>query len=336
MFLLGKFFLILAIISSFALTNFCADWRKVKSNTLAWLHSIYFVNENRGWITGSSGTLLATEDGGNSWMPSRKFTEDTIRDVYFSNEQEGWILTEKSVYSVGQLSPSSIWETTDGGKNWEPMKFEDEGKERLVRFFFSKEGTGRVVGEAGTLFEMSSGTKIWKKQRVPVRYLLLDGSFLDNTKGSIVGGGGSALFTDDGGLSWKPAVFTRKDNTKLNSIFFINQNIGWIAGAGGKIYSTNNGGKRWREQHSKITQDLSDIFFINTAEGWAVGDQGAILHTTTAGNIWENTSLSDVKHKLERVFSNGKKVWAVGFGGTIMVYDKEETENKKAAKSPVL
>lgn len=334
--MLKKFFLSLALIFSFFSVNLCADWQKVKSNTLAWLHSGCFVNENKGWIAGSNGTLLVTENGGNSWLPTKKFTEDAIRDIHFNDENQGWILTEKNVFSAGQSSPSAIWETSDGGNNWQRMKLDGEGKERLVRFFFSKEGTGRTVGEAGTVFEMRSGAKIWKKQSIPVRYLLLDGVFVDKTKGLIIGGGGSALFTEDDGASWKSSAFTKKVNTKLNSVFFINQNIGWIAGAGGKIYSTNNGGKRWREQISPAAQDLSDIFFINTAEGWAVGDDGAILHTTTAGNIWKNTSLGEVKHKLEKVFSNGKKVWIVGFGGTIMVYEKQNAESNKSNKSPVL
>lgn len=316
--------------------NIRADWQKVKSNTLAWLHAVYFVNQNRGWIAGSNGTLLITEDGGSSWTATGKFTEDTIRDIYFSDENHGWLLAEKDIYGGGgQFSPSSILETSDGGKTWEKVKLEGEGKERLVRIFFSKEGTGRTVGEAGTMFEMQHGAKVWKKQNIPVRYLLLDGSFLDQKKGLIVGGGGSAFFTEDSGNSWKPSVFAKKANAKLNSVFFINRNIGWTVGANGKIYSTNNGGKLWRGQNSGVAQNLFDVFFMNTAEGWAVGDEGTILHTTTAGNIWEEVS-SNTKHKLERVFFNGKKVWVVGFGGTIMVYESEKDKSKKSAQLPVL
>lgn len=328
-------FFILSVVVIAACLNIYADWQKVKSNTLAWLHAVYFVNPNKGWIAGSGGTILTTENGGMSWTLTKKFTDDTIRDIYFADENHGWLLAEKSIYGGGQISPSSILETIDGGNTWKSVTFDGEGKERLVRIFFSKEGTGWAVGEAGTMFEMQKDQRNWKKMSVPVRYLLLDGSFFTQTKGLIVGGGGSTFFTEDGGVSWKPAIFTKKANTKLNSVFFINQNIGWIVGANGKIYSTNNGGRRWREQNSKVAKDLFDVVFTNTAEGWAVGDEGTLLHTTTAGNIWEADE-PNTKHKLERVFFSGEKVWVVGFGGTIMVYEPGRIKNINSAQPPVL
>lgn len=329
----GKFFIVLTLISALC-PNAFADWQKVKSNTLAWLHAVYFVDAKKGWVAGSSGTMLATGDGGKTWLPVNKFTDDTIRDIYFSDADHGWALIEKDVYASGAASPSSILETSDGGNSWKKAVLEGEGKERLVRFFFSKSGVGRVVGEAGTMFELQEKNAVWKKANVPVRYLLLDGVFTDQNKSLIIGGAGAAYFTDDG-ISWKPAIFTNKALTKLNSVFFVNQNIGWIVGAEGKIFSTNNGGRRWREQNSKTTQNLYDVCFLNTAEGWAIGDEGLILHTMTAGNVWEPDN-SNTRHKLERIFYNGEKAWVVGFGGTIMFYAPEKGENYKSAQPPVL
>ena len=330
---ISKLLILLALIATVC-PNVFADWRKVKSNTLAWLHAVYFVDTQKGWVAGSNGTMLKTEDGGKNWQIINKFTDETIKDVYFSDENHGWALTEKDIYSSGAASPSSILETFDGGKSWRKATLEGEGKERLVRLFFSKEGAGRAVGEAGTMFELQENAGNWKKINLPVRYLLLDGSFTDQNKSLIIGGGGATYFTDDG-VSWKPALFTNKFASKLNSVFFINQNVGWIVGAEGKIFSTNNGGKRWREQTSKVTQNLYDVCFINTAEGWAVGEDGLILHTTTAGNVWEADD-ANTRHKLERIFYNGEKAWVVGFGGTIMVYESEKDKTNKNITAPVL
>lgn len=300
-----------------------ADWTKRNSQTLAWLHSVYFVNENKGWIVGSSGAFLTTDDGGATWKQTKKFTEDNIRDVYFSDSQNGWLLCEGDVYGAGGASPSYLMETTDGGANWRKINFAD-GRERVARIFFSKDGYGFAVGESGAFWAMQDDKKTWKKHLLPVRYLMLDGAFTDNLHGSLVGGSGSALFTEDGGLTWNPAtVDQRGDAAKLNSIFFINQRVGWTVGGGGKVLFTNNGGKLWHEQNSNVSANLSDVFFISTAEGWAVGDDGAILHTTTAGNLW-SVEKTSVRHKLERVFFVGQKGFAVGFGGTILIYDKTQ------------
>lgn len=312
-----------------------ADWKKINSNTFAWLHSVYFVNQNKGWIVGSNGTFLETNDGGATWQAIKNITQDNIRDVYFADEKHGWILAEKDLFSGGDVSPSYILETFDGGANWQKVNLQDEGRERLVRIFFSKDGFGRAVGEAGTFYAMQNDKNTWKKTNLPVRFLLLNGSFFNQNSGLVVGGGGTALFTEDGGNTWNKASFTSKANSKINSVFFINQRVGWAVGAEGKIYTTVNGGKLWREQNSNLKQDLFDVFFINTAEGWAIGDGGTILHTTTAGNIWNPLPIN-VKHKLERLFFVGKKGWAVGFGGTIMKFDSATLEKNESKPAPLL
>ena len=312
-----------------------ADWTKINAGTLSWLYSVYFVDENKGWIVGSQGTFLKTIDGGKSWNAGKKFTEDTIRDVYFADENHGWILCERDIFSSGSLPSSYIWETFDGGAKWKSVTFDGEGKERLVKIFFTKDGFGRAIGEAGTVFSMQDDKKIWKRGRLPVQYLMLGASFFDQNHGLLVGGNGTSIFTDDGGVNWKQSTFTNKSTTKLNSVFFINERVGWSVGSLGKIYTTNNGGKLWREQNSTVNSDLLDVYFLNTAEGWAIGDKGTTLHTTTGGNIWVDVS-NVSKHRLERIFFTGKKGWAVGFGGTVMAYDPVTKEKTNTAPPPVI
>ena len=303
-----------------------ASWTKKNSGTLAWLHSVYFVDDHRGWIAGSNGTLLTTDDGGASWKQTKKFNDDNIRDVYFADAQNGWLLCERDVYGGDVLSPSYLLKTSDGGANWERVQVLNQGRERVVKIFFTKNENGFAVGEAGAIWQTTDDKSVWKKLTLPVRYLMLDGAFADNLHGSLVGGGGTTLFTEDGGLTWNPAAVDRTNAAvKLNSIFFVNKNVGWTVGGQGRILFTNNAGKLWHEQNSNVSNNLFDIFFVNTAEGWAVGDDGAILHTTTAGNVWNAEATSD-RHKLEKVFFIGQKGFAVGFGGTLLVYDRTRSD----------
>lgn len=312
----------------FLVTVFCfqtadAGWSRQNSGTLAWLHSIYFLDENRGWIAGSRGTVLTTGDGGKTWTRTVKFTGDTIRDVYFADARSGWILCERDFYAGGgggAISPSYLMKTSDGGASWEKIEF-GHGRERIARMFFTKSGDGYAIGEFGALFTLADDGKTWKKMRAPSSYLLLDGVFTDERHGALVGGGRTILFTEDSGLNWNRAtVFGKSENLRLNAVFFVNQKTGWAVGAGGKIYLTVNGGRFWREQTSNVAGDLTDVYFLDTSEGWAVGDRGAMLHTTTAGNVW-NAVETGVTHKLEKIVFVGKKGFAVGFGGTILVSD---------------
>ncbi len=306
-----------------------AGWTKQDANTLAWLHDVYFINSNKGWIAGSGGTLLATNDGGRNWKKTINFSQDTFKQVYFSDENNGWLLCERSIYNRGTNSSSYLLKTSDGGKSWDTINFTGGERTRIAKVFFNKNGLGLAVGEAGALFTLQDDKQTWKKSPPPVRYLMLDGVFTDESRGAIVGAGGSIIFTEDKGSTWNPATIAGKVDTKLNSLFFVNQKTGWTVGTNGKILQTINGGKFWREQNSTVDSNLTDIFFNNTAEGWTIGDEGTILHTMTAGNVWtpENTQ---VKHKLEKIVFIGKNGWIVGFGGTILNFNESKSDKSSA------
>lgn len=305
-----------------------AEWIKQNAGTFSWLHSVYFVNQTRGWIVGSKGTYLETTDGGKTWKTAAKFTDDNIKDVYFADEDTGWVLCERDIFSSGSLSPSYIMKTENGGQTWANQNLEGEGSERLARMFFPKNAGGWAVGEAGTLYAMQTDLKTWKKVPIPVRYLMLDGNFSSGRSGILVGGRGASIFTEDGGLTWNPSNFTAKPQTKLSAVFFINDRQAWAVGAEGRIFTTSNGGKFWREQLSNVKQDLFSVWFLNSAEGWAVGDKGTILRTQSGGNVWIEVEAPAI-HKLERVVFVGNRGWAVGFGGTILSYDPSKPAKPK-------
>lgn len=332
MFSFKNFLIVISCLVCFQ-TARAADWTPQKSGTLSWLHDVFFINENKGFIAGSNGTFLSTTDGGKSWRAQDKFTGDTIAQIYFSDENTGWLLCEKSVYAGGAIGSSYLLKTADGGAHWEKIDF-GGGRERVTRVFFAKNGFAMAIGETGVLFALQDDAKTWKRITSPTRYLLLDGSFTDEFHGTIVGAGGSVLFTEDAGATWTQAILSNGAKTRLNKVFFINRKLGWTTGGEGKIYQTINGGKTWRLQTSGVAQNLTDIFFLNTAEGWAIGDEGTILHTTTAGNVWTTVN-SKIKHRLEKVFFTKRKGWAVGFGGTILSFDGTKTDNETGLKPQI-
>jgi len=329
MFFAKKIIFVLCCLICFQ-TAKAADWKIQESGTFAWLRDVYFLNANKGFIAGSSGTLLLTEDGGKSWKPQKTFTEDTIKQVYFSDENTGWLFCQKNIYNRGADAPSYLLKTIDGGASWEKTNL-TSGRERIAKIFSNKNGLMMAVGESGVLFVLQDDGKSWKKTALATQYLLLDGGFTDEFRAVIVGAGGSVFFTEDAGASWNKAFVSGDVKTKFNRVFFVNKNSGWAVGTQGKIYQTFNGGKSWRAQTSGVAADLTDVFFLNTAEGWAVGDGGAILHTTTAGNIWTAINQS-VNRKIERIFFVGGKGFAVGFGGTILSLDRAETNDDLPAK----
>jgi photosystem II stability/assembly factor-like uncharacterized protein len=294
-----------------------AEWVKQNANTLAWLHDIYFFDETRGFIAGSGGAFLETKDGGKSWTKRKNFTADKILQIHFSDDYTGWLLCERDIFSRGAKAVSYLMKTTDGGETWERAEFKDAGRARIARIFFNAQGRGFAIGESGAFFELRDDGN-WERSASTIRYLLLDGAFFDSARGAMVGGGGTAYFTEDAGANWIQANLAGTSAAKLNALYFADRKNGWTVGTGGKILQTASGGKTWREQNSGVTKDLFDVFFKNASEGWAVGDEGVILRTNTGGNVWV-AEQTGTKHKLEKVLFVGGKGFAVGFGGTILV-----------------
>ncbi len=74
------------------------------------VYSLFFLDENRGWICADYGQIIATTNGGKDWQIIRHGgeTEPHLFDIEFTNENEGW--------ACG--STGTLLRTTDGGTTW--------------------------------------------------------------------------------------------------------------------------------------------------------------------------------------------------------------------------
>jgi hypothetical protein len=104
-----------------------------------------FIDNATGWISGASGTILKTTDGGNSWNLQATGTNFALFSVDFIDADKGW--------ASGPLG--TLLHTTDGGNNWTadslftPASFEN--------VFFVSPQTGWIVGDAGMILKTTTG-----------------------------------------------------------------------------------------------------------------------------------------------------------------------------------
>jgi photosystem II stability/assembly factor-like uncharacterized protein len=316
-------------------------WTKQRSGSLAWLHAIYFLDENKGWAVGGRGTLLLTEDGGLTWRKGARPTEDALRDVNFSDEQNGWLVCERSIYDLKTKDEPRTYllRTLDGGATWKKVNVTASDVDaRLVRALFTEAGRGWAFGEEGALYTTRDGGESWVKQRVPTRNLLLGGWFLNSEQGWLVGAGATLLQTTDGGETWRmgtligPGLASGRNadagRVRFNAASFVDKRRGWAVGSEGRVFKTTDGGRTWGEQDSNVQADLYDVKFLDELEGWAAGAQGTLIHTSDGGKRWEVVP-SGTNHALERLcFIGRNRGWVVGFGGTIISYAPQSTPSK--------
>lgn len=315
--------LFLILLPVFAFSQ--SGWARQRTGSFAWLHSLFFLDQNRGWAVGSKGTILATTNAGNSWEPRSAATSDIIRDIFFIDENNGWLVCEKNVYDLKTKEEPRTYlkRTRDGGADW--IRVDIKGIDvdaRLTRTVFSSRTHGWTFGEGGLIFSTKDEGVTWTRVTSPTRHLLLGGIFVDDNRGWLVGAGSTIIQTADGGETWHQTQLPQINNSEVRfaATSFAGNRLGWAVGSSGLIFNTVNGGRTWQQQKSGVDVDLFDVRFLNGSEGWAVGAEGTIVRTSDGGTHWTRER-SGTEHPLERVFfADRTHGWAVGFGGTIVAF----------------
>ena len=104
------------------------------------LNSIFFLDENYGWVAGRSGRLAKTTDGGRTWKKATEIrNEFKMRDLVFTDRDHGW--------AVGD--DGAILHTPDGGATW--LDYSQPGVADLRDLVFLGKKTGWAVGLSGAV-----------------------------------------------------------------------------------------------------------------------------------------------------------------------------------------
>jgi photosystem II stability/assembly factor-like uncharacterized protein len=317
------------------------EWSAQSSGALAKLYGVFFVNRDHGWIVGSNGTLLATEDGGAKWLrqtlPERQRSE-ALNDVWFFNPDRGLLLGEYGLFNrKGDIDLSEkvfLLMSKDRGANWEAGTLRRPPDSILLRMSFANDQLGWAVGESGTIQRTIDGGATWTLQDAPTRKLFYDVAAVDDNHAWVAGASGTILRTVDGGRNWDEQ--SSGVTEALRAVHFVDPQRGWAVGGKGTIISTANGGARWRRQTSGLELNLNDVVFLKAKggpaevpmEGWIAGDRGLLLHTTDGGATWGNVDLG-ARANLSRLFFIAPDCgWVVGTSGAIFKYGQVTNQQK--------
>ena len=102
-----------------------AHWHLQRSGVGCPLYSVWFLDERVGWAAGgwshpyrhdSTGVLLMTTDGGQTWKPTSKLLLPKIRKIRFSDRDNGFAVGDASA-----MFPSGAFITQTGGLDWRPV-----------------------------------------------------------------------------------------------------------------------------------------------------------------------------------------------------------------------
>lgn len=274
-------FIILLNAVSFAQWESLNNFPEVDSLT-----SVVFVNDEVGFISTSDGAILKTTNSGNDWLVSNIDTQPVkIERLFFVDELTGWAVGDK------------IYKTIDGANSWIPNFSDIETKFSSV--YFTDPQNGYAFGHSYNLTVGYDFQAIWKTNNGNS----WEWDFFSTLPIEIWGDEKDIWVTENnriykcGGKSGHGFIHTSSlgissFDVKINSIYFINDNLGYAAGDFGLILRTTNAGQIWDTLYYQGT-NLNDIVFIDSINGIAVGDNSQILRTMDGGNSWIAYDLGD-------------------------------------------
>jgi len=262
---------------------------------------------------GSSGLLLRTNNGGETWMqPGVRPTTD-IRNL----ER----LDSGTIWAAG--AAGTLLRSLDGGRNW--TGFPADSADNFYDVDFVDDQHGWAVGDKGLIRATSDGGYKWTDQSsgsVGTFYAL---AMASTTTGIIVGDLGKAYRTTNGGDTWTPVdapnpiplrdvaragahtfavgganVYRLDDGsaswatipvdqaTELRAVHFADDHAGWLADASGKVFQSLNSGASWTRQYVSPTVPVYGVYAASADVVWAVGEGGHLWRTNNGGDTWND------------------------------------------------
>ncbi len=239
------------------------------------------------------GTVLRSDDRGESWQFSPTPTKRTLFGVAFADADHAW--------AVGDHG--TVLRTRDGGSTWVSVsveaidEFGDFGPLTAILFDVAAIGPEEVwiSGDFGTLIHTKDGGDSWDRLILPEEtfgdgYLadrLFNGiEFDDRDNGWIAGEFATGLRTVDGGQTW-----TNREEISgaISDIYLFDIGASGeravAGGVGGVVVQTEDNGKVWTAKDVPTTAGLFTAA-LRGNRAILAGDRGEVVATRDGGRTW--------------------------------------------------
>ena len=306
-------------------------WTRVNVPTNQYLKSVCFVDSLYGWISGDSGTIIHTIDGGNTWIHQATQTNNEIPVVFFLNRNLGWAASYNS-----DTSPygTILMKTTNGGATWQSQPYPVPDL-FMTCILFTDPLHGWMGGKPNAIVKTTDGGVTWNQAAIDTSILaffpILDIQFYDQKYGYACGGildiAGVIWRTTNGGDSWSamdPAYAPADEVHRLHLFDSLN-----VMGAGGDpdfgygvgMIRTSDGGSIWTYDELDIQGNAYDLDFRNTTEAWApLGPKRKLIYSLDSGLTWTPVPTPDSTAIYDMTFPDSIHGFAVGKNGAFIKY----------------
>jgi photosystem II stability/assembly factor-like uncharacterized protein len=302
-----------------------SQWRPINNHTgSGWLNSVFFSDDDHGWIAGDGGTILKFDSGLFNWNRVESGTTKSLRSIAFFNNEMGFSAgadgvllyssnrgnnwSNKSLGITNDLNKIFIYnesvayiagdnglllKTTNSGSNWFPVSTTSYTKD-FLSVWFTSESIGFIGTDSSSLLKTTDGGATWTEIFFPVGAWDPDEInsifFTDNMNGYIGGGyhsPGSSFMrkTTDGGQTWTSVNIS----AMIRSFYFVDPDNGVITGGENtwnRFLTVKQGSSLKTQIFHHEDYDIMSCFITPSGKGWAVGGGAAIFYTDDYSDNW--------------------------------------------------
>lgn len=199
-------------------------------NDVSW-YAAHMVTSTVGYVSGASGLIYKTTDGGYTWVEQTTPTTEEYFDIFFLDVNTGWAVGDNG----------TLCYTTDGGANWNTHPQQGViATADLNDVFFLDSMHGWIGGDAGVILLTTDGGTTWvaatsQTSTDDVNEI----GFFDALRGCTASDSDGLMYTTDGGVNWLAATvsfgpypYTRND---VEAVWVIDDSTAVATGWGSSI-----------------------------------------------------------------------------------------------------
>lgn len=324
----------------------------VESECRQALAAAWWVSPNLGYIALADGTVLRTDNGGETFAQKNPVPGGAPADMVFLSDTVG-------IAAAG----GRIYRTTDGASSWVQAAAAD----RAIRAFRFVDGAnGYAVGDGSLVLHTPDAGASWQAKPIPlaprtltsitcasidrcvmtgensaeivhvtglgpctdtppqpacpaptVRLVtpmpgLLRGAAFAGEARVVVAGAGGTTAASGDGGLSFSPVGGRLTGTYSRIRAGGQANTAFAPGSDGTLAKTTNGGVTWTRGNVSTSEDVRDVSFPTASNGFALDDDGGLFRTNDGGGTWRTLDTGTTADPAQVMATSPSTVLLVG------------------------
>jgi photosystem II stability/assembly factor-like uncharacterized protein len=293
------------------------------------LRALDFLGQT-GFAAGDFGTVLRSDDGGQTWTALRTGTTEELTDIQVVIDSEGGGPRTGGDHTVFVAGGCTLLTSSDGGDTftrlrWTKSETGCDSEIAGISFLADRGGVHSefVLTEDGSVYRNDVDGDGWhtagsvpasldRDDQAPatdLAFVTYDLGFATTRRG--------IYRTMDHGVSWT-LVAARTGG--FESIRFTDFQTGYAVGRGGAVYRTADSGLTWsatKVDPAAATLDLTSIRCWSALCIVTTSDPNRLLRSSDAGSTWSSVFLPGSAEVLATAFTSDHAVVAAGSAGAL-------------------